>query len=223
MDNAKERNLTVKDIMTIDVVVAFEDEPIIDVARRIFEHNFNGLPVVDVNRRVVGIVTQYDLVSKGTAIHIPTLIKLLQQLPVLSQEKALFKEELKPLLDLKVKDVMNNEALLVKPEETIEGLASIFASHHKVNPIPVVNEKGELSGIVSRHDLVKFIVGPSQPVQDRALKPIDIQVKDFIEQFEKRFTITTKTRVRHWLMFSVLFSVVGFIIAFAIILRFIIR
>lgn len=214
---------TVADIMTKEVVVAFESEPLVDVARRIFDHDFNGLPVIDVNRRVAGIITQYDLVSKGTAIHFPTLIKLLQSLPVLKQEKSLLKEELKPLLELKVKDVMNNEPLTVETEESIEELTNIFASHHKVNPILVTDKKGELMGVVSRHDLVKFLAGPSQDTKEKPQKSIDAQVIDFVDQFEKRFAVTTKSRVRHWLFFSIFFSIVGFFVAFALILRFVIK
>lgn len=214
---------TVGDIMTKEVVVAFESEPLVDVARRIFDRDFNGLPVIDVNRRVVGIITQYDLVSKGTAIHFPTLIKLLQSLPVLKQEKSLLKEELRPLLELKVKDVMNNEPLTVGTEESIEGLTSIFASHHKVNPILVTDKKGELMGVVSRHDLVKLLAGPSQDTGSKSTKSIDAQINDFVSQFEKRFAVTTKTRAKHWLIFSILFSVIGFFIAFALILRFVIK
>src|SRR3989344_2136935 len=119
MENVENKELRVKDIMTTNVVTAFKDEPVIDVARRIFEHDFNGLPVVDIDRKVIGVITQYDLVSGGTAIHIPTFIKLFQQLPVLREERSLFKEELKPLLELKVEDIMNSEALSVDQDETI--------------------------------------------------------------------------------------------------------
>lgn len=214
---------TVADIMTKEVVVAFESESLVDVARRIFDHDFNGLPVIDINRKVVGVITQYDLVSRGTVVHFPTLIKLLQSLPVLKQEKSLFKDELRPLLELKVKDVMNSEALTVGPEESIENLTNIFASHHKVNPVLVIDKKGELSGVVSRHDLVKFLAGPSQDAGEKSKKSIDGQINDFVRNFEKRFAVTTKTRAKHWLLFSILFSVIGFFVAFALILRFVIK
>lgn len=219
MEGQETNKLTVKDIMARDVVVAFEDELVIDAARKIFDKNFNGLPVINVNNKVVGILTQYDLVAKGTTIHIPTFIKLLRKIPILRQERPLFKEEIKPIFDLRVRDIMNDEALMVGPDESIDGLARIFAEHHKVNPIPVVNEKNELLGIVSRHDLVKFLVGPSQPAEERARKPVDDQINDFIENFEKRFTLTTKARTKYWFLLSVFFAALGFFIAFAIIIR----
>lgn len=220
--NTIDNRMTVKDIMVTKVEVAYEDEPLIEVARRIIDKDFNGLPVVDPGKRVIGIVTQYDLVSKGTAIHIPTFIQMLQNLPVLSQEKNLLRKEIEPILKLKVKDVMNPDPLMIKPDQDVSELPHIFAEHHKVNPIPVVNDRKELVGIVSRHDMVKFLAGPGTQSYDRT-KPVDSQIADFMETFQKRFAVTTKSRANHWLFFSVLFTFFGFLVAFALIFRFVIK
>ncbi|PIR41252.1 MAG: hypothetical protein COV31_02505 [Candidatus Yanofskybacteria bacterium CG10_big_fil_rev_8_21_14_0_10_46_23] len=212
---------TVADIMTKEVVTAFADEPVVEVARRIFEHNFDGLPVVDIDQRVVGILTQYDLISKGTAFHIPTFIKLMEQLPVLSQEKSQFKKEIEPILNLKVSDVMNHDPLMVRIDESIDAVAKAFSEHHRVNPIPIVGPDRKLKGIISRHDLIQFLVGP-KPGGGRAQKSIDLQIEEFVGNFGDQFTLTTKARARHWLFFSILFAVVGFFVAFAFILRFVV-
>jgi len=212
---------TVEDIMSKSSIVAFPDERVIDVARRLFENDFHGLPVVDINNKVVGIITQYDLISKGTSLHIPTFIKLLEKLPVLRQEKDIFKKEIAPIIELKVKDVMNADPLMIRLGESIETVSRAFSEHHKVNPIPVVDGARKLKGVVSRHDIIKFLVAPSGAVS--AQKSIDIQIDEFIDNFEDKFAVTTKTRAKYWLFFSVLSAIVGFFIAFALIMRFVIH
>jgi len=213
---------TVADIMTKKVITAFENEPVIEVARRIFEHNFDGLPVVDSEQKVVGILTQYDLVAKGTAFHIPTFIKLMGQLPVLSQEKSEFKKEIEPILNLKVKDIMNHDPLMIRVDENIDTVAKIFSEHHRVNPIPVVGSDQKLQGIISRYDLVQFLVGPKSG-NSQAQKSVDLQIEEFVKHFGNRFAVTTRVRARYWLLFSILFAIVGFFVAFAFIIRFVVK
>ena len=220
----QKKDLRAGDIMTKKVVVAFENESVVDVARRIFDHDFNGLPVVDINNKVVGIVTQYDLITKGTKIHIPTLVKLLNELPIESlKEKALFRDELVPILDLKVGDIMNKEPLMVGENEKISSLVGIFAEHHKVNPIPIVRKKTQLVGIISRHDIIRFLVGPKQKEWDKAKKSVDEKISDFIDNFQKNFVLTTKVISDRALFLYILFSVFGFFITFALITRFVIK
>ncbi len=221
MENERVMQPKIKDIMTADVVAAFEDELVVDVARRIFERDFNGLPVIDLNKKLVGIVTQYDLISKGVINYVPAFIKLVEQSKLSQEEKTALKKEVRSILELKVRDVMNKEVLFVGPDESIEGLAKIFADHHRVNPIPVVGEKGELLGIVSRHDLIKFLAGP-QGGQNRARKSIDAQIGDFMDYFKKWFAPNLKLK-SSWPLFSVIVSLAVFFLAFALIFGFVIK
>jgi len=216
----QKKTITVGDIMTKKVVTAFRNERVVDVARRIFDHDFNGLPVIDINKEVVGIITQYDLLNKGTRIHIPTFIKLLKKMPILRQEKSLFKKEIKPILDLKVKDLMNKEPLMVRSDEGVDSVINIFAEHHKVNPIPVVNQKRELVGIISRHDVVKFLAGPKRAEWKKPENSIDIQIGDFIDNFQKKFIIARKSEASEGLFLTIIFYILGFWAAFYLVYRF---
>jgi len=60
--------MNVRDLMTTDVVVTHPETPLKDVARLLVEHRISGVPVVDTDRRVVGVVTEADfLVKEATA------------------------------------------------------------------------------------------------------------------------------------------------------------
>src|SRR3989344_2318187 len=74
------QKLYVKDIMTLNPVTVGPDDSVVYAAGILFEHHFNGLPVVNEQKEVIGILTEYDLISKGGDLHMPTLINILGNL-----------------------------------------------------------------------------------------------------------------------------------------------
>lgn len=197
------------------------DDSVVFAAKLMFENNFNGLPVVDQEGKVIGIVTEYDLISKGEALHLPTLINILGNIDVYKKDSSLVKDDLKRMLLLKVKEVMNTDPLMVQDEAPIQHLAELFANHHKVNPIPVVDRDKKLQGIVSRFDLVRFFVGTvgDQQVEPSRPEALDKKVENFLGNFENKFVFVSRQRARFWPVISILSIVVGFVIAFALIVR----
>lgn len=218
------QKLFIKDIMTARPVTVGFDDLVVYAAKLLVEGNFNGLPVVDSEGKLVGILTEYDLVSKKEALHLPTLIRIFSNLDFYKKDQGEIKGELKNLLTMKVSEIMNREPLTVNESQTIDELAVLFAEHHKVNPIPVINAIGKLVGIVSRYDLVRFFADKSAAHQNSngqqsAADAPDKRIDEFVSGLAKEFTLVSKKRTKLWLVVSVLFAVVGFIIAFAIILR----
>lgn len=147
--------ISVKDIMTKEVVSVTPDMPLVDAAKIIAEHNFDGVPVVDADNKLVGILTEYDLVSKGTSIHLPTFQLILQNLQIFGKDKSRFQKEFEEISALKVKDVMNDEPLTLPGDATFEETVAAFKDHHRVNPIPIVNKNNQVIGVVSRFDVLK--------------------------------------------------------------------
>ena len=74
--------LSVTDVMEKNVISVHPETPLIDAAKVLAEHKFDGVPVVDANNTLVGILTEYDLVSQGSAIHLPTFQMILQNIRV---------------------------------------------------------------------------------------------------------------------------------------------
>lgn len=206
--------------MTKKVTTVRPDDALLKAAEIIFENNWDGLPVVDDDSSLIGIITQYDLVTKGANIHLPTFVKLLNQMEVYKKDKEKLKPELQKIVTLTVKDVMNNEPMTVYDDAKIEEVAKVFAEHHRVNPIPVVNYQKRLVGIISRYDLIKLYTG-TQAMADSIIneKSLDKKVDLFVTGFGSKFLVVSKLTPLFWRVISFLFIIVGFIIAMALIIR----
>lgn len=147
--------LTVRDIMVKNVKVMHPNDSLEAVVNLLSKNGFDGAPVVDSENNVVGIITQYDLLMKSSGIHLPTLERLLGNLPVLKEDLGPLRKSFDDVQKLTAKDVMNPEPMLVDPGDSVESVANLFVSHHRVNPLIVV-ERGKVVGIVSRYDIIKL-------------------------------------------------------------------
>lgn len=144
--------MLIKEIMTKEVITVDPDTPLHDVARLLFDHNLTGMPVVEKDGKVVGIVTEYDLMSRSDNTHLPTYLKVLSEFDF-HQAKPL-KNVIEKVQELRVRDIMTERVIVLGPEEAVEEAAEIFSKQH-INPLPVV-EDGRLVGIISRADIVKL-------------------------------------------------------------------
>ncbi len=208
------------EFMTKKVTTVALDDPILKVAQIIFENNWDGLPVVDPTGKLLGIINQYDLVTKGANIHLPTFMQLMTQLPLYKKDKEILKPELQKIVTLTVRDLMNPEPLTLLEGTTLEEVAKTFAEHHRVNPIPVVDAQGFLKGIISRYDLIKLYTGSQISADDIVReKSVDKKVDMFVQGFEKNFIVVSKFTPMFWRIVSFLFIIIGFIIAMALVIR----
>lgn len=150
----EERKLTAKDIMNRKVVSVSTGTSLSEAARLLEAHKFDGMPVVDDDNRLIGIVTEYDLISKGSAVHIPTMQFILQNLHAFPKDEDEFREDVAAVSSLKVGDVMNDDPLTLSGDATFVEVVAAFRDHHRVNPIPIVDKSRRVIGIISRFDLI---------------------------------------------------------------------
>src|SRR3989344_1371871 len=119
---------SVKSLMNSRVISILPETPILTAIDIILSSNFNGIPVTDKSGVLVGILTKYDLITNRASIND----------------------------DTKVDALMNIDPLVLNEEASVEDAARAFSEHHKVDPIPVVNENRIVVGIISRYDMVKM-------------------------------------------------------------------
>ncbi|MBK5256420.1 MAG: CBS domain-containing protein [Vicinamibacteria bacterium] len=144
----------VEDIMTSEVVFVHPDATVSRIAQLMHEKAISGIPVVDEERRIVGLVTDLDLIVRNTRIDPPAFFPLLDgRIPL--ETASHFKKRIQHMVGSKARDVMTEEVLTVGPEEDIEALADLMVKR-KVNPVPVV-EGGRLVGIVARADVIRWM------------------------------------------------------------------
>jgi CBS-domain-containing membrane protein len=150
--------LNAKDIMTRDFISVSPDTEIVHAARLLLEKGFNGLPVVDEKKRLVGIICQSDLISQQKGLPIPSVFTLLDGLIPLTSMKHLEKA-VRKIAATRVADVMTPDPITVRPETSIEELASLMVDK-KFHTIPVV-DKGKIVGIVGKEDILRTIMSGS--------------------------------------------------------------
>lgn len=135
--------------------------PVKDVIRLMFLKGFNGVPVVDESSFLVGIITEYDFISKGSPIYFSPLGRILKELQPYTTDEKKIEEKIKEMLSSEAFYIMNTQPITLSPDNSITETADLFLRHHRINPIPVVDNDGRLVGLVSRSDLIKLYLDPS--------------------------------------------------------------
>ena len=143
--------LKVKDIMNKDVITVNPESSVEETAKILSNNDISGLPVVE-DGKLVGIVSESDLIIKDKNLHFPDYINVLGGIIYLESYKK-FKEEFKKFIAVKVKDLMSEDVITITPDATIKEAATIM-SEKEVNRLPVVEDE-KLIGIVTREDILK--------------------------------------------------------------------
>jgi CBS domain-containing protein len=144
----------VRDIMTRSIVKVTQDASVSEIALLMSQHRISGVPVVDEQDRVLGVVTELDMVVRNTRFKLPAFFTLLNA-TIYFETPGHIKERLHHMLGLTAGEIMSEKAVSVSAGANIEDLAELMVGK-QVNPIPVV-EDGRLVGMVSRSDIVRWM------------------------------------------------------------------
>jgi CBS domain-containing protein len=148
----------VADIMERDVVTVSPDDDVERLIKLLREHELPGVPVTDDGGRLVGIVTESDLVlrSEESDLHLPHYLELFGGIVFLEPLQHL-EDRLRKAFATKVRDMMTTEVETVTPGTSVEEAArKISRSGH--NRLPVV-ENGRPVGVVTRVDCLAALSG----------------------------------------------------------------
>jgi CBS domain-containing protein len=146
--------LTAKDIMTRDVVTVRPETSIEELASLLVKNQISGVPVVDANGALAGIVTENDLISRNKRLHIPTVVSFLDAAIYLESSKK-FADEVKRVTATKVADICAKKVVTINEDTTLSDIATIMAEK-KVYLLPVVRA-GAVVGIVGKRDVVRAV------------------------------------------------------------------
>ncbi len=127
--------MKVCEVMTRRVVAATPKASCQEIAKKMLSGYFSGMPVVDEEQRIVGIVSEFDL------------IKAMQ-----GQGEA-------GICNATTEEVMSKNPIYIEEDATIEAAIDMMMQHHFVR-LPVVSE-GKLVGILSRSDILRAFVSDS--------------------------------------------------------------
>jgi CBS domain-containing protein len=135
--------LTVGGVMTTPVITVAETATFHEMSALMTKHSISALPVVDLDGHVIGLVSEGDLLPKEA---LPPTRHLWPRHPDRAER---MKAE-----GIVARDVMSSPVVTATADETL-AVAARRMLDHDVNRLPVLNEPGELVGIISRHDVLR--------------------------------------------------------------------
>ncbi len=147
--------LKAKDIMTTHVVTLSPGTDIGSAAGLLLAKGMNGVPVVDEQGTMVGILCQSDLIVQQKKFPVPSLFTLLDGfVPMTSMKR--FEEDVQKMSAATVEDAMTPNPRTVTPDTTVEETASLMVEKN-IHTLPVV-DKGELVGVVGKEDILRTLL-----------------------------------------------------------------
>jgi CBS domain-containing protein len=150
---------TAAEIMDADVPsVTAEDEArtAIDLLSK---SELGAVPVVDEDRKVVGIVSESDLIlaDEESDLHLPHYLEIMGGVVFIGSMKG-FEKRLEKAFATKVSELMTADPIVSHTYEAADRVAKKIADHHH-NHLPVVDDDGRLAGMVTRADALSALVG----------------------------------------------------------------
>ncbi len=150
-------NVKVKELMTTKVIAFKPSDKIRYVAETFRANRISGAPVIDDKRRVIGVISEADIMRLTATIPFPD-VDPLNPFPVFSISGYMKKvkkipDEIETLFEGYVKDVMSKKLVTISPDDSISDAARIMHKND-FNRIPVVDDEGKLVGLIARDDII---------------------------------------------------------------------
>jgi len=147
--------ITVKDIMTTELITVSPDTDVARVAQILLDNHINGAPVVDQDDRVVGIICQSDLIAQQKKLPIPTFFTFLESVIQVTSMKEIDKQVSK-IAALTVSQAMSPNPVTVEPDTGLETVASMMVDNN-FHTLPVIQDN-HLVGVVGKEDVLRTLI-----------------------------------------------------------------
>ncbi|MFF5211078.1 CBS domain-containing protein [Streptosporangium sp. NPDC000396] len=194
-------HVTVKDVMTWRVISVGEDTCFKNITELLITHAISAVPVVDGDGHVIGIVSEADLLHKEEF------------------REQFHGENYRPPGQRRGADKARGEVareLMTAPVVTVSMDAPVVAAsrlmeHHGVKRLPVVDGRGRLVGVLSRHDVLKVFVRSDRDIEreirvdvlTRSLwmdtSRVHVAVQDGVVTLSGRMTLRRDTQIALWM------------------------
>ena len=155
--------MKIQDAMEKEVIKFQVDDRIIDVAGSLREKKISGAPVVDKEDKLVGIISEGDIM-RLIEVHSPHINLILPapldliELPVgMKYEMDEIAEDMNKAASLLIGEIMTKKVVTIKPDADISDAAQLMDTHD-VKRLPVVESDGKMVGIITRGDVIGAMV-----------------------------------------------------------------
>ena len=145
----------VVDIMTTDPILVTPNTPLQEAISILAEKKISGLPVVDETGKLVGVISESDLMWQESGIETPPYIMFLDSVIYL-KNPARYNKEIHKALGQTVAEVMSDRPVTIQANQSVPEAARIMHDK-KVRRLPVVDEEFKVIGIVTQGDVIKMM------------------------------------------------------------------
>lgn len=145
-----------KDVMIKDVIFIKKDDKLDEIISVLMKNHVSGVPVIDKDNHLVGMVTEKDLMTKEKGLNISSYMEFMASILFIDGKLAedISKHQVGTLT---AADVMSTPVYAVHLEATIEEIVSLMMNRH-INRIPVIDKENKLVGIIGRNDLLPILI-----------------------------------------------------------------
>jgi len=152
---------TAEEIMNREVITITKDKSIQELAKLFLKNNISGVPVVDKENILQGIVSETDIVNflKNDDRYLPFIVypvyNYFDYNPDLFVNN--YEKNRKALSNTKVEEIMHTWVKKAK-KDTMESEIAAIIGDNKVNRVPIVDDENKVIGIITRSDLIKSMI-----------------------------------------------------------------
>lgn len=145
---------TVADVMSQDPIVVKPEMPLKEAIQILAERRISGLPVVNDQGKLVGIVSETDLMWQESGVTPPAYIMVLDSV-IFLENPARYEQEIHKALGETVGEIMSKDSLTtITPEKPLSAAARLM-NDRNIHRLPVLDENGKLVGILTRGDIIR--------------------------------------------------------------------
>jgi CBS domain-containing protein len=146
----------VADVMTPDPIAVRATTPLQEAIKTIAQAEISGLPVIDDDGKLVGVISETDLMWQETGVDPPPYIMILDSVIYL-QNPARYEKEIHKALGQTVGEVMTEKPISITPDRSIRNAAHLM-HEKKIRRLPVVDpQSGKLIGILTQGDIIRMM------------------------------------------------------------------
>jgi CBS domain-containing protein len=207
--------MKIKNLMSEPPITVQPDTSLVEAVNFMGKFNLTYLIIVD-DGKLAGLLTEKSLILNDSYLHLKTLLNLMDKFEYYKKDSTAIKAGLQKLSKTIVSDYMETTPLTLGPDDDLEKAAQLMGDP-KVNVIPIVDEDKKLLGQITLSDLTK-LYGISIRTSSND-KETDKNIREFMNEFQKKFLLVSRFRTKTWMFTSLMFALVGFIVAFMLILR----
>jgi CBS domain-containing protein len=146
--------LKASQIMTKQYLTISPEMRVEELARLLLRKDVTGAVIVDKKGKLLGVVTEGDLIAKEKNLHLPTLVSIFDAVVYLETSEH-FKGELHKMVATRVEDIYSRDPVTIKLNSTLADIATLM-SEKRIHFLPVL-DGGRVEGVVGRREILKAL------------------------------------------------------------------